>query len=84
MSQLNAKHVVETDRLWVAMGDAPQAIEVGSAAWFEWLDNHDRFVFQHASVHFTARRETRRGNYYWYGYRRLGDKLHKGYLGRCV
>ena len=84
MSQLNAKHVVETDRLWVAMGDAPQAIEVGSAAWFEWLDNHDRFVFQHASVHFTARRETRRGNYYWYGYRRLGDKLHKVYLGRAT
>ncbi len=84
MSQVNVKHVVEVDRLAVSVGNTHHVIEVGSDGWFEWLANHDRFVYRHESTHFTARRETRRGNYYWYGYRRIGDKLHKVYLGRAT
>ncbi len=84
MSQPNVKHVVEMDRLLVSVGNARQVIEVGSDGWFDWLADHDRFVYRHESSHYTARRETRRGNYYWYGYRRIGDKLHKVYLGRAT
>ncbi len=84
MSQPNAKHIVELDRLSVSVGNTPWVIEVGSEAWFDWLADHDRFVYRHESTHFTARRETRRGNYYWYGYRRIGNKLHKVYLGRAT
>ena len=69
------KYIVETDRLWVTLDDAPQAIEVGSADWFDWLAENDRFVYRHEATHYTARRESRRGNYYWYGYRRHRDKL---------
>ena len=84
MSQANVKHVVEVDRLAVSVGNTHHVIEVGSDGWFEWLANHDRFVYRHESTHFTARRETRRGNYYWYGYRRHRDKLRKVYLGRAA
>ncbi len=78
------KYIVETDRLWVTLDDAPQAIEVGSADWFDWLAENDRFVYRHEATHYTARRESRRGNYYWYGYRRHRDKLRKVYLGRAA
>ncbi len=78
------KTVVETDRLWVTLDDSPQVIEVGSADWFDWLANNDRFVYRHEEGHYTARRESRRGNYYWYAYRRHRDKLRKIYLGRAA
>ena len=78
------KYIVETDRLWVTLDDTPQAIEVGSADWFDWLAENDRFVYRHEASHYTARRESRRGNYYWYGYRRHHDKLRKVYLGRAA
>ena len=78
------KYIVETDRLWVTLDDTPQAIEVGSADWFDWLAENDRFVYRHEASHYTARRESRRGNYYWYGYRRHRDKLRKVYLGRAA
>ena len=71
------KYTVETDRLWVTLDDTPQAIEVGSADWFDWLAENDRFVYRHEASHYTARRVSRRGNYYWYGYRRHHDPLRK-------
>lgn len=78
------KYVVKTDRLWVTLDDAARAIEVGSADWFDWLAENDRFVYRHETTHFTARRESRRGHDYWYGYRRYRDKLRKVYLGRAA
>ena len=78
------KYIVETDRLWVTLDDAPQAIEVGSVDWFDWLAENDRFIYRHETTHYTVRRESRRGHYYWYGYRRHRDKLRKVYLGRAA
>ena len=48
------KYIVETDRLWVTLDDAPQAIEVGSADWFDWLAENDRFVYRHEATHYTC------------------------------
>lgn len=31
---------------------------------------------------FVARREMRGSHYYWYGFKRFGDHIHKVYLGR--
>jgi LuxR family maltose regulon positive regulatory protein len=42
------------------------------------------FVFHGNAGHLTARRETRRGAPYWYGYRWRVGKLAKAYLGKSV
>lgn len=57
-------------------------IQVGSAAWNNWLNEHAGFVYESSAGHFTARREVRRGKDYWYGYRRREGKLSKTYLGK--
>lgn len=60
-------------------------IELGSAAWFEWLaqDEHCSFHFTHASGGFTARKERKqRGQSYWVAYRQVQHKLYKAYLGK--
>ena len=61
-------------------------IEVGSSAWFEWLDAADTksFSFDSGSLQiadFTARREVRKKGNYWYGYKRIEGKLCNGYIG---
>lgn len=62
--------------------DVAQVIQIGSPRWYTWLSDHPTFVFQGTVGHFTARRETRRGNPYWYGYRWRQGRLAKTYLGR--
>jgi len=84
MNWVIMKYVVESDRLWVTLDEGTQAIDVGSADWFDWLAENDRFVYRHEETHFTARRESRRGRHYWYAYRRHRDKLRKVYLGRAA
>ena len=61
------------------------AIELGSAAWFDWLaaDGHSSFHFVHPSGGFTARKERKqRGQSYWVAYRQVDHKLYKVYLGK--
>lgn len=60
------------------------SIEVNSAEWFEWLDQttHTTFLFRHLETTFTARKEKRRGGWYWYAYRRYQGKLYSAYLGK--
>src|SRR5260370_33048075 len=60
------------------------AIVVGSAAWYTWLENHSTFRFDHPSSSFTARKEQRSGGWYWYAYRRHAGRLHTAYLGRST
>src|SRR5512143_3222162 len=62
--------------------DAVTLVPVGSALWFEWLANHQGFLFEGGAGHFTARRELRRGREYWYAHRRRAGKLFKTYLGK--
>lgn len=61
-------------------------IELGSAKFFEWLDNRSfRFIAGDAgNQSFTARKETSKKGEgdYWYGYRRVEGKLHKRYIGK--
>jgi LuxR family maltose regulon positive regulatory protein len=67
-----------------AGSDAPIAVQVGSPHWYTWLADNPGFIFEGDAGHFTARREVRRGNLYWYAYRRRGGKLHKVYLGKSA
>jgi LuxR family transcriptional regulator, maltose regulon positive regulatory protein len=57
-------------------------IQVGSPDWHAWLTNHEGFLYEGSSGHFSARSELRRGIRYWYAYRRREGKLSKTYLGK--
>jgi LuxR family maltose regulon positive regulatory protein len=59
-----------------------QEISVGSVEWYHWLEKQSAFAFEASGGTFTARREQRSGNEYWYAYRKHDGKLHKLYLGR--
>lgn len=71
-------------------GDRPLGRElafgVGSAAWVRWLGSPDAAAFRYEGVtgSFTARRERRRGGWFWYAYRKAGGRLRKAYLGTAV
>ena len=79
-----AKAVVENGRLYPpsTKNQKSAGIPVGSEAWFNWLTDNPRFIFADENGRFTARQETRRGQQYWYGYRRRKGKFRKAYLGR--
>ncbi|MEZ4646397.1 MAG: LuxR C-terminal-related transcriptional regulator [Chloroflexota bacterium] len=78
------KPIVQDGVLW--MGDQETAVSppvpLDSPQWNNWLDNHKQFKFKGAAGHFSARRETRYGNHYWYAYRRRNGTLNKVYLGK--
>lgn len=60
------------------------AIEVGSDAWYEWLEQDITFYVAIPGNSFTARCE-RRGpaqSPFWYAFRHVGRKQHKLYLGK--
>ena len=65
-----------------ALQNGPSSIRVGSAEWFAWLAQHEKFSFQGKDGHFIAQREMRRDKAYWYAYRRRAGKLFKLYLGK--
>jgi LuxR family maltose regulon positive regulatory protein len=60
------------------------SISVESHAWWSWLNDEGTTTFRYANAvgSFTARREYKRGGWYWYAYRRRHGKLHKAYLGK--
>ena len=60
-------------------------LRVGSQQWWEWLaDEHTTtFRFSDTVGSFTARRELKRGGWYWYAYRKREGRLHKAYLGKA-
>jgi len=77
-----------TDMPWIKQGQLPgpdgATIRLDSPAWFAWLQTADRFCFssQHHAYRFTARKEKRRGHFYWYAYMKDDSKLHNTYLGK--
>src|SRR6185312_9979339 len=60
------------------------AILLESAAWFVWLDAHQSFRFESSTGNFTARKERRAENWYWYAYQRQQGKLVTTYLGKSA
>jgi LuxR family maltose regulon positive regulatory protein len=71
--------IVENDQLHFRGTE----IEVGSADWFDWLQDNHKFNYHDNEGHFLARCEKRRNdNLYWYAYRRQEGKLNKEYLGK--
>jgi ATP/maltotriose-dependent transcriptional regulator MalT len=60
----------------------PKTITLDSPAWRAWLREGRSFRFvSHGGV-FTARRETRTGQNYWYAFRRINGRLHSAYIGK--
>src|SRR3954452_18967968 len=61
-----------------------EPIPLDHPAWLDWLaaPDHTTFHFADDAGSFTARRETRRGQSYWYGYRKQEGALHKTYPGK--
>jgi LuxR family transcriptional regulator, maltose regulon positive regulatory protein len=63
--------------------DAQAPVLVGSEAWYERLEQIASFGFEdHIGRSFTARRERREQQCYWYAYRKRGKQLRKVYLGK--
>jgi len=64
-------------------GGALPPMQVGSDAWFDWLEEPGRRSFSYAGPagSFTARREQRQGRSYWYAYRTRNGEHRKQYLG---
>src|SRR5215472_6516442 len=59
-------------------------VEVGSAAWFGWLEQATAFTFRDAAGQFTAQKTragNRRGGSYWRATRRSHGRLVSYYLG---
>ncbi len=81
---IKSKHIVRDNILVTSPIDAQKGnpIEIGSQAWYDWLNNHHGFIYEGRTSHFTARHELRRGIGYWYAHRRRDRKLYKTYLGK--
>lgn len=60
--------------------DSP--ITIGTTAWYGWLECHGSFRFACPEGTFTARKERRADNWYWYAYRRQQGRLHTVYIGK--
>ncbi|MCB0017601.1 MAG: hypothetical protein KDE09_07410, partial [Anaerolineales bacterium] len=67
----------------LSANDGQQTVALSDSRWGEWLANNGRFRFKGAAGHFSARREIRHDNEYWYAYRRRDGVLHKAYLGKA-
>jgi hypothetical protein len=74
----------ETDLL----GQYQDTYELESQQWFRWLQlpNSKSFRFEqldNKQTTFTARREERANDAYWYAYKKIGGKTFKMYLGKA-
>ena len=73
-------HLVPSDRA----NQSLPAIQIGSEAWYAWLNEPATrsFAFHSPQGTLTVRREHRHGIWYWYAYRSRDGHLHKTYLGK--
>ena len=77
--------LVQGDRLIQQQDDHAQALMVGTAAWFAWLETATTFAFSSDIGSFTARKEragNQRGGWYWKAYRTQHGKHASLYLGK--
>src|SRR5260221_8936860 len=85
VSTLSWSAAEETYILSEPQSGAACALAPDSPAWFAWLAERSFFAFQSQAGSCTARLEAvQRGERYWYGYLRLGQKLRKKYLGKTA
>ena len=59
-------------------------MRVGTAGWFDWLDQATSFAYQSTGGRYTARHEERSGRRFWYAYRQQNGVQRKTYLGRSA
>jgi LuxR family transcriptional regulator, maltose regulon positive regulatory protein len=66
----------------LTMRDVQHPLE--SQSWWDWLNEAGTTTFRFTSLqgHYTARRESKRGRWYWNAYRKQHGKLAKVYLGK--
>jgi LuxR family maltose regulon positive regulatory protein len=70
-------------RFPINTADQQTPVPVGSAEWFDRLEQIASFGFEdQCGRSFTARRERRDQHWYWYAYRKRGKQLRKVYLGK--
>src|SRR4051794_3935602 len=85
MRSSSATRAIVLDETLVYQRDGRQLmIVVGSPLWYDWLQEASAFTFKNDRGHFTAhkaRSSNRRGNWYWYAYRRQQGQLFNLYLG---
>ncbi len=63
----------------------PDAIAVGTPAWYAWLEQATTFAFVGEQGSFTARKErSRQSGWYWKAYRKHQGALHRAYLGKSA
>ncbi len=77
--------IVQGDTLVYQQDGDAQALAVGTAAWYSWLETASSFAFVGNCGTFTARRERsghKRGGWYWKAYRKQHGKLSSRYLGK--
>ena len=69
----------------VGLEGEASSIEVGSPAWYAWLEDASTFAFTSDQGSFTARKEqSGRVGWYWKAYRKHKGSLHRAYLGKSA
>lgn len=63
--------------------DAMYKADIGSEAWYLWLDGNGHTTFYHNNIvcDFTARRERRRDQFVWYAFKTANERTYKAYIG---
>ena len=77
--------VVQDAILIYQHGGQDERLQVGTPAWYAWLNTARTFAFRSALGTFTARKEqasNKRGGWYWRAYRKRDGTLHRAYLGK--
>jgi hypothetical protein len=57
------------------------SINVGTKAWFDWLEENTSFHYESTDGKFTACKESRASGMFWYANRRVNGKLRRCYMG---
>lgn len=85
MSKENRTTALVEDETLIYQRDGEyHRLQVGTPAWYAWLQTATLFRVRVASGTFTVRREqagNQRGNWYWRAYLKRNGKLHRVYLG---
>jgi predicted ATPase/DNA-binding CsgD family transcriptional regulator len=77
--------IVQDALLIYRHGGQDERLQVGTPAWYDWLNSARTFAFRSALGTFTARKEpasNKRGGEYWRAYRKHEGTLHRVYLGK--
>jgi hypothetical protein len=74
----NSTPIVQGQTLLYLSDGRARRVQVGTPAWYAWLESATRFAFRSPFGTFTARKEragNQRGGWYWRAYRKRGGKL---------